>query len=404
MVARLARKGAPRSPPCEAPERARFRSTSRRPTASLHNSWAVDRGSWMSADLRRVLDALLAGVVVVDGEGRVEQLNAEACRILGTSTEAVAGWPVERIPGGAAFSKAVRSVLAQGGACIENEVAVARRFEGDLVVDVAVSPLAEEGGRAEGAVVLLRDRTIGTAMREAESERAQAEAFGKMAAGLAHEVKNPLAGIRGAAELLGARSGSERGRETAGLIVREVDRIATLLDDFMIFARPGALRLAPVNLHRVLDDVLDVLAVDPLGARCRVERNFDPSIPELLADGDRLVQVFLNLGRNALESMIDREGTLTIASRLRLDLRVDLGGGERVPTVVVDFEDTGCGIPESLRDRIATPFFTTKPAGTGLGLALARHLVAQHLGTLQVESQTGRGTRARVLLPLRRAP
>jgi two-component system nitrogen regulation sensor histidine kinase GlnL len=152
----------------------------------------------------------------------------------------------------------------------------------------------------------------------------------------------------------------------------------------------------------VLDDVLDVLAVDPLGSRAKVERAFDPSIPELDADADRLVQIFLNLGRNALEAMSGRDGTLRIATRLRLDRRIDVGGGERVPTIAVDFEDSGCGIPEAVRDRIATPFFTTKPRGTGLGLALARHFVTQHGGTLQIESREGRGTRVRVSLPLRR--
>src|SRR5690606_29363979 len=139
-----------------------------------------------------------------------------------------------------------------------------RRFQPDLVVDVAISPLGDEEGRPEGAVVLLRDRTIGTALRAVESERAQSAVLGRMAAGIAHEVKNPLAGIRGAAELLGRRAASERERQTAELIVREVDRIAALLDDFMIFGRGDVLRLAPVNLHRVLDDVLDVLATDPL--------------------------------------------------------------------------------------------------------------------------------------------
>jgi two-component system nitrogen regulation sensor histidine kinase GlnL len=252
-------------------------------------------------------------------------------------------------------------------------------------------------------VVLLRDRTIGTALREAESERARGAALGKMAAGIAHEVKNPLAGIRGAAELLGVRAGSERARETAALIVREVDRIAALLDDFMIFARPDALRLSSVNLHRVLDDVLDLLATDPLGAKVRVERAFDPSIPEVLADGDRLIQVFLNLARNALAAMEGRPGTLTIATRLRLDHRIDVGGGERVPGISVEVRDSGCGIPEALRQQIMTPFFTTKPNGTGLGLALSRHFVALHGGALHIESREGEGTTVRVTLPLRRA-
>lgn len=352
----------------------------------------------------RVLEALLDGVVVVDADGAVRQLNAEACRILGTSSEAMAGRPVERVPGGEIFAKGVRSVLAGGASVVENERTLLRRFQPDLVVDVAISPLGDEEGRPEGAVVLLRDRTIGTALRAVESERAQSAVLGRMAAGIAHEVKNPLAGIRGAAELLGRRAASERERQTAELIVREVDRIAALLDDFMIFGRGDVLRLAPVNLHRVLDDVLDVLATDPLGARARLVRAFDPSIPEILADGDRLLQAFLNLASNALQAMEGRPGpgTLTITTRLRLDHRIELAG-ERLPTVAIEVSDTGPGIPEALLAEVMTPFFTTRPTGTGLGLPLARHFVALHGGSLQIESQEGRGTTVRVTLPLRRA-
>jgi two-component system nitrogen regulation sensor histidine kinase GlnL len=357
----------------------------------------------MAGDLRRVLDALLDGVVTVDARGSVRRLNAEACRILGTSTEAVAGRPLERLPGAAAFAKGVRAVLAEGAALVENEVEIPRRFEPALVVDVAVSLLADDAGRPDGAVVLLRDRTIGRALRAAESERETSAALGRMAAGIAHEVKNPLAGIRGAAELLAQRAGSGRERDTAELIVREVDRIAALLDDFMIFARGDVLRLAPLNLHRVLDDVLDVLATDPLGAGVRVVRAFDPSLPEFCADGDRLVQVFLNLARNALEAMEGAAGSLSITTGLRLDHRIDLGGGERVPTVAVEVRDSGCGIPEAVLPQVTTPFFTTKASGTGLGLALSRHFVALHGGALQIESRPGEGTLVRVSLPLRRA-
>jgi two-component system nitrogen regulation sensor histidine kinase GlnL len=356
-----------------------------------------------AGDLRRVLDALLDGVVVVDGEGAVRQLNAEACRILGTSSEAVFGRPVERVPGGESFAKGVRAVLAEGASLVEHEVVLPRRSAPDLVVDVAVSPVADDDGRPCGGVVLLRDRTLGTALRAAESERAQSAALGRMAAGIAHEVKNPLAGIRGAAELLGRRAAGERDRETAALIVREVDRIAALLDDFTIFARGDVLRVAPVNLHRVLDDVLAVLATDPLGSRARLVRTYDPSIPELLADGDRLSQVFLNLARNGLEAMDRPGGTLTIATRLRLDHRIDVGG-ERVASVAVEVADTGPGIPEDAREKVMTPFFTTKATGTGLGLPLARHFVALHGGSLQIDSREGQGTTVRVSLPLRRTP
>jgi two-component system nitrogen regulation sensor histidine kinase GlnL len=356
----------------------------------------------MSRAIPQILDALLDGVVVIDAEGRIERLNAEACRILETSTEAVAGRPIEQVPGAVGFAKVVRAVLAGAAATVEHEIRVPRRFQEAVLVDAAVAPLADPVGRSEGVVVGLRDRTFGAALREVERERADAATLGQIASGIAHEVRNPLGGIRGAAELLGKRAGSDRDRAAAELIVREVDRIAALLDDFLVFGRAGEVKLAPVNLHQVLDDVLDVLAADPLGARCKLERIFDPSIPEFRADGDRLVQVFLNLGRNALEAMTGRDGTLTITTRLRLDHRVDAGGGERAPTVAVDVEDTGHGIPDTVRERIATPFFSTKPRGTGLGLALARHFVAEHGGALHVESKEGLGTRVRVSLPLRR--
>jgi two-component system nitrogen regulation sensor histidine kinase GlnL len=341
-------------------------------------------------------------VVVVDAEGRIERLNAEACRILETSTEAVAGRTIEQLGGAIGFAKSVRAVLAGAAASVEHEISVPRRFQGPVLVDAAVTPLCDDDGRIDGAVVGLRDRTLGAALREVERERADAATLGQIASGIAHEVRNPLGGIRGAAELLGRRADSDRDRAAADLIVREVDRIAALLDDFLIFGRAGEVKLAPVNLHQVLDDVLDVLAADPLGARAKVERAFDPSIPEFRADGDRLVQVFLNLGRNALEAMAARDGTLTITTRLRLDHRIDAGGGDRTPSVMIDVEDTGCGIPAAARDRIATPFFSTKPRGTGLGLALARHFVAEHGGSLQIESREGHGTRVRVLLPLRK--
>lgn len=355
-----------------------------------------------AADLRSVLEALLDGVVVTDDEGAIRQLNAEACRILGTSLEAAWGRPIEQVPGSEFFAKGVRAVLAEGASLVEHEVVLPRRFESDLVVDIAVSPLLDETGRRKGAVVLLRDRTLGTALRTALAERAQSAVLGSMAAGIAHEVRNPLAGIRGAAELLGARAAGDRDRQAAQLIVREVDRIAALLDDFMVFSRGDLLRLAPVNLHRVLDDVLDVLATDPLGARVPVVRTFDPSIPDLLADGDRLVQLFLNLGRNALEALEDKPGTLQIRTRLRLDHRIDVDG-DRVASVAVEFEDDGPGIPDGVREQIMTPFFTTKRSGTGLGLPLARHFAALHGGSLQIESKEGRGTLVRVSLPLRRA-
>jgi nitrogen-specific signal transduction histidine kinase len=134
-----------------------------------------------------------------------------------------------------------------------------------------------------------------------------------------------------------------------------------------------------------------------------VERRFDPSIPELLADADRLTQVFLNLARNALQALEGRGGCLTITTRMSLDHPLPASAAEHAPTLVIEVKDDGTGIPPALLGRLATPFFTTRPGGTGLGLAVSRHWIARHGGTLRIESTPGEGTTVRVALPLRRA-
>jgi two-component system nitrogen regulation sensor histidine kinase GlnL len=300
-----------------------------------------------------------------------------------------------------AASKIVQTVLGTGRSCIESERMFHRRFAEDVFVDVAASPLLEEDRTTAGVVLALRDRTIQRNLAERVSERERLAAFGRIAAGIAHEVKNPLGGIRGAAELLSARAADTRTRETADLIVREVDRIAALVDDLMVFTDGEVLRTAPVNIHRVLDDVLELLSMDPLAAGVELERSFDPSIPDLLGNGDRLMQVFLNLARNALQAL-EGKGRLRFVTRMSLDHRLSDESGEALPTISVSVEDDGPGIPAELMDKVTTPLFTTRLGGTGLGLAVARHWVAQHGGVMRIESGPKQGTRVRVTLPLRR--
>lgn len=355
----------------------------------------------MARDLTGVLDAVLAGVVVLDAEGRVELLNSAACRILESSDESARGLAVERLLGPEhPVARLARSVLASAGSAVENACPVERRLEPNLTVDVAASPLFDAAGRVDGAAVVLRDSTIRQNLQGLVAERETLQVFGRIAAGVAHEVKNPLGGIRGAAEILASRAGDAKTLDAALLIVREVDRIAALVDDLMVFTH-DELRLGPVNLHRLLDDVLALASHERLAHGVAIQREFDPSIPEIRADADRLTQVFLNLVRNALQALEGR-GALTIATRMTLDHRLRAPTGEPLPTVAIEVRDTGAGIPEEMLEKLATPFFTTRPGGTGLGLAVSRHWVARHGGSLQLESAHGAGTKVRVMLPLDR--
>jgi len=364
--------------------------------------------------LQSILEAVVDGVLVLDEDGRVVLVNSEACRMLQTPAKSMRGVAVESLLGADhAVATLARSVRQSGRPAIEDEVTIDRPGLGQtLVAEVAASPLREPGGEVAGSVVTLRDVTVLTlrdvtvrkSLREALSQREQLTSFGLIAAGIAHELKNPLGGIRGAAELLDSWVEEERAHQTAGLIVREVDRITALVDELMVFARGEELELAPLNLHRVLDGVLDLLAMDPLCRGVTLERAYDPSIPELMGDESRLSQVFLNLAGNGLQAMEGRGGRLTMDTRVALGHPLAGSSGRQTPTVVVTVEDTGPGIPQAVLDRLATPFFTTRSGGTGLGLAVSRHWITLHGGTLSIDSQIDQGTRARVALPMRRAP
>jgi two-component system nitrogen regulation sensor histidine kinase GlnL len=357
----------------------------------------------VARDLESMLDAMLDGVVLLNVRGEVESLNSEACRILETSAESAVGRPIEDLLGeDQSIAALSRAVLADGRAVIEREYPIVERQGDDLVVDASASPMFR-GDDLDGVALMLRDCTIQKSLRDVVSQREALASFGHIAAGIAHEIKNPLGGIRGAAEILGARAGDDKSRSAAGLIVREVDRIAVLVDDFMVFSPGEDLRTAPVNIHRILDGVLALTAHEKISDDIEVERAFDPSIPDLTADADRLSQVFLNLIRNALQAMEGEGGKIVITTRMAFDHHLSPSNGQLGPSLIVELADTGPGIEAEVLDKVATPFFTTRPEGTGLGLAVARHWIARHEGTLHLESTRGVGTTVRIALPLSRS-
>jgi nitrogen-specific signal transduction histidine kinase len=179
------------------------------------------------------------------------------------------------------------------------------------------------------------------------------------------------------------------------VIVREVDRLNRLVDDLLVFAGARPLRCQPCNVNQVVERALRLQGEALRGLA--VTRLYDPAIPEVEADGDRLLQVFLNLVRNATEAMAGAPGTLVVRTRFER-VAPQCGGG---PAAVVDVEDRGPGMPPAVQARLFTPFFTTKPKGTGLGLPISLRIVEEHGGALEAHSAPGKGTTFRVLLPLR---
>ncbi len=358
-----------------------------------------------SPELHDILDAILDGVIALSPHGEIRWLNEQASQLLDISPEAGVGQGLAPLLGNShVILNLIAAVQRTGGPIVEDEVSLSRPFGITRIVSVSVSPLFNQGNGEPGTVVVLRDRTAFADLLDEAAQRDRLASYGQIAAGIAHEVKNPLGGIRGAAELLERRVDDERGRKTAQLIVREVDRIAGLVDELMVFAKGEALDCDFVNLHRLLDEVVELVQIESAAQGVVFERVYDPSIPEIPGDTDRLKQIFLNLIQNAVQAMEKEGGKLTLTTGMALENRLKGEDGRPRPTVVICFEDEGPGISPSIQHQLSTPFFTTKVNGTGLGLAVSRHWITRHGGRLRIDASHDGGGRVRVKLPLHSEP
>ncbi|MEI6841656.1 MAG: ATP-binding protein [Methanomicrobiales archaeon] len=295
------------------------------------------------------------------------------------------------------FSKTIHT-----GITISDHENVVVRSTGRVIpVAATCYPLLEGSGKNIGAILTLKDITY---IRELEAAVRQADrlsTLGTLAAGLAHEVKNPLGGIKGAAQLLEREFEPDSEMlDYTRVMIRETERIDHIIRELLELASPRGLRLAPINLHKILGDILLLQGQAVTGRTITFTKHFDPSIPEIMADEEMLTRLFLNLIRNAIDAMGDH-GSLDVSSRVLGDFRMAQNQRQRRSRMVaIEVSDDGPGIPAQELENIWTPFYSTKTSGTGLGLTICHKIVAEHRGMIKVESTTGHGTKFTVLLPL----
>jgi two-component system nitrogen regulation sensor histidine kinase GlnL len=352
-----------------------------------------------------VLAGLPDAVIAVDASLRVSFWNAAAEVLVGRSARRAEGRPVKELfQPGASLVNRLAETLATGESRSEAEGVVETADGRPVPVSIVTAALFARDGSVEAAVAVLRDVSR---IRQLEDEVRRGEtlaAAGRMAVGVAHEIRNPLGAIRGAVQLLARELGPDaRLREYTDVLLKEVDRVNRIIESLLDLGHPVQLRRVPLNVHQLLERVVLLHEEAARARQVTLVRRYDPSLPPILGDEDRLMQVFHNLVGNALEAM-KRGGRLTLATRVSLNPlygKMDVGAGHRsmVETQVID---EGPGIPAAARARIFDPFFTTKDRGLGLGLAICHRIVEEHRGAIHVESTEGRGTTVTCFLPIAR--
>lgn len=354
-------------------------------------------GSGGPPEANVILKSMPHPVMLIDRDKRIEYVNDSAQEFFAASSAMLLGHSMSDIVAfGSPVLALIDQVFERGVSVNEYGVELGTPRIGDRQVDIQVTPLVEYPGHV---LLQLQVRTMAQKMDRQLTHRGAARSVTGMAAILAHEIKNPLSGIRGAAQLL-ELSGSPEDKTLTRLICDETDRICKLVDRMEVFSDERPVPREPVNIHLVLGHVKQ-LAATGFAKNIRIVEEYDPSLPPVLGDKDQLIQVFLNLVKNAAEAIGGGEGEIILTTAYRPGVRLSMPGSrDRVslPLEICVIDD-GPGVPADLMEHLFDPFVTTKTSGTGLGLALVAKTIGDHGGIVECESLP-RKTVFRVLLPM----
>ncbi|MDA1307974.1 MAG: ATP-binding protein [Proteobacteria bacterium] len=345
-----------------------------------------------------ILNALPHPVMTIEANNAVKFLNSAAETFFDGSAAVLVGQQLAGlIPADSPLFSMIEQARSTGSSFADYDLLLESPRLGVKVVNIEVSPIAESLG---DLAITLFERSIARRLHHQLQFRGAARSVSAMAAMLAHEVKNPLSGIRGAAQLL-EQTIDSGDRNLTQLICNETDRIVALVDRMEVFADERPIRKAAINIHEVLDHCRRV-AETGFGRHVTFVERYDPSLPAALGNRDILIQLFLNLLKNACEALpLATGGEVQLSTAYRHGMRLAVGGtGDRLDLpLLVSIQDNGVGIPEDLRANLFEPFVTSKASGTGLGLAFVAKAVADHGGVVELDSEPRR-TIFRVTLPI----
>jgi two-component system sensor histidine kinase HydH len=338
----------------------------------------------------QVVDNMPVGLMTIDAEGKIASFNQAAEAILHFNSREVVGKLASQIL--PVHLCGLTPGSKDPATTIEKEIDCSLLDGKSIPMDVSISPLEDDEGTFWGHIILFRDLTeVRNLQREIETSRRLAS-LGKLAAGVAHEIRNPLSSIKGFATYFRERYRAHpEDQKTAEIMIQEVDRLNRVITQLLDFARPLSIEKKRTSLHNLVNHSLKMIERQANEKNIRLEKALSADIGEVKVDPDRISQILLNLYLNAIEAMEVRGGILTVALSRETD---------PFPAVKIAISDTGVGIKKEDLEHIFDPYFTTKSSGTGLGLAIVHKIVEAHGGEIRVQSDPGRGTTFSLYFPL----
>lgn len=363
-------------------------------TGALYFIFVVQNYSLVDRTLERmksytenVVESMADGLISIDREGRIVTMNRQALEILGSGGEGLEGKNITELLG-----DGVGEILGppEGRALVrDRQMEIVRGPNSRIPLSLSAAPLKDDAGREMGSVLLIKDLREIRGLQEKVRRNERLASLGRLAAGVAHEIRNPLSSIRGFAQYFQKRfSGQAEEEGYASVMIKEVDRLNRVITELLDFAGPKEPHRERQPIEAIVEHALKLLASDLAARKAKVVREYEPGLPPIPVDRDQLSQVFINILLNAIQSMGE-------AGEIRIVLR------RRVPPpgIEVSVTDTGAGIPAEDLEKVFEPFFSRKRKGTGLGLAIVHQIVTGHQGEIGVESEAGRGTTFRITLP-----
>lgn len=332
---------------------------------------------------------LPVGMVIISNDGKVRFINDAACSLLAIQAKKADGALAQDILPASLMN--LRGKIGSKKSVVEKELNLIGMRNRSAPVNVSTTNIVGEEGRSIGFMFILQDLSELRQLELKIRQREKLAAIGDLAAGIAHEVRNPLSSIKGYATYFGSLFEEEsENRKAAGIMAEEVDRVNRVISELLEFARPSDLKLIKTDIGKLIEHILGIITHEANFAGVTISKQFDHDLPELMVDPDRITQVILNILINAIQAM-EHGGELTV--------EVNHGGD----TLVINISDTGKGISPEDQAKMFNPYFTTKKNGTGLGLAIIHKIVENHGGSVQIQSKVGVGTRVSILLPVQPA-